>query len=135
MPHTVEPNYNKVDYRNLDNITLNVDNDTGHITGYTTYGGVSDSSDEHSYYFENASTLLPREFFKEPFEWFKYVLLKDPYEVRKNPDYEKIKEQKEEKERKQREEAAKEDTVSREEYDSLKAELEELKRLIQQGGK
>lgn len=134
MPHTVEPSYNKVDYRNLDNITLSVDNDTGHITGYTTYGGISDNSDEHSYYFENARNLLPKEFFEEPFEWFKYVLLKDPYEVRKNPNYEKIKEEKEEEERKRREEAENKETVSREEYDKLKAELEEIKKLLK-GGK
>lgn len=134
MPHTVEPSFDKVDYRNLDNITLNVDNETGHVIGYTTYGGISDDSEERSYYFENASLLLPKGFFEEPFESFKYVLLKDPYEVRRNPDYEKIKEEREEEERRRREESTDKDTVSREEYEKLKAELEEIKKLLR-GGK
>ena len=133
MPHTVEPSYNKVDYRNLDNITLSVDNETGHITGYTTYGGISDDSDERSYYFENASTLLPEGFFEGSFKTFKYVLLKDPYEVRRNPEYEEIKKEKEEEERRRREESTDKDTVSREEYEKLKAELEEIKKLLRGG--
>lgn len=135
MPRTVEPSFSRVDYRNNDNITLSVDNETGYILGYTTYGGIAEDSDNNSYYFEGARNLLPEDFFEGVFESYKYVLLKEPYEVRKNPDYEKIKEQKEEEERKQREKTPNEDTISREEYDSLKSELEELKRLIQQGGK
>lgn len=133
MPHTVEPNFNQVDYKNLDNITLSVDNNTNFILGYTTYGGLSEDSDANNYYFENASTLLPDNFFEGEFTSYKYVLLKDPYEVRQNPEYEKIKEQREEEERKKREEAENKDTVSREEYDSLKSELEEIKKLLKGG--
>ena len=122
-----------VDYKNLNNIVLNVRDDSNVIAGYTTYGGYSENA--NSYYFENAKELLPDDFFTVEDFSDRFVLLQDPYEVRKNPDYEKIKEQKEEEGRKQREKTPNEDTISREEYDSLKSELEELKRLIQQGGK
>lgn len=126
MPRTIEPSFSRVDYRNNDNITLSVDNETGYILGYTTYGGIAEDSDNNSYYFEGASNLLPEDFFEGIFESYKYVLLKDPYEVRKNPDYEKIKREKEEKEMLEREN----NIVSREEYDKLAKELEELKKLI-----
>ena len=128
MPKTIEPNFRNVDYRNNDNITLNVNTKTNVITGYTTYGGISDEDDPRSFYFENASLLLPENFFRD-YDTDKFVLLKDPYEVRENPEYEEIVKRREE-ERRKREEQQQVETVSREEYDKLVKELEELKKLI-----
>lgn len=128
MPNTIEPNFRNVDYRNNDNITLNVNTKTNVITGYTTYGGISDEDDPRSFYFENASLLLPENFFRD-YDTDKFVLLKDPYEVRENPEYEEIVKRREE-ERRKREEQQQVETVSREEYDKLVKELEELKKLI-----
>lgn len=128
MPKTIEPNFRNVDYRNNDNITLNVNTKTNVITGYTTYGGISDEDDPRSFYFENASLLLPENFFRD-YDTDKFVLLKDPYEVRENPEYDEIKKRREE-ERRKREEEQQVETVSREEYDKLVKELEELKKLI-----
>lgn len=128
MPKTIEPNFRNVDYRNNDNITLNVNTKTNVITGYTTFGGISDEDDPRSFYFENASLLLPENFFRD-YDTDKFVLLKDPYEVRENPEYDEIKKRREE-ERRKREEEQQVETVSREEYDKLVKELEELKKLI-----
>ena len=128
MTKTIEPNFRNVDYRNNDNITLNVNTKTNVITGYTTYGGISDEDDPRSFYFENASLLLPENFFRD-YDTDKFVLLKDPYEVRENPEYEEIVKRREE-ERRKREEQQQVETVSREEYDKLVKELEELKKLI-----
>ena len=127
MPKTIEPSFRNVDYKNNDNITLNIDTETGIITGYTTYGGITDD-DPRSFYFENASLLLPKNFFKD-YDSDRFVLLKEPYEVRENPDYEEIIKRREE-ERRKREEEQQVETVSREEYDKLVKELEELKKLI-----
>ncbi|WFG34019.1 hypothetical protein F10086_97 [Staphylococcus phage vB_SauM_JDF86] len=128
MPKTIEPSFRNVDYRNNDNITLNIDTETGIITGYTTFGGISDEDDPRSFYFENASILLPDNFFKD-YDADRFVLLKEPYEVRENPEYGEIVKRREEEERK-REEQQQVETVSREEYDKLAKELEELKKLI-----
>lgn len=128
MPKTIEPSFRKVDYKNNDNITLNVDAETGVITGYTTFGGITDEDDPRSFYFENASILLPDNFFKD-YDADRFVLLKEPYEVRENPEYGEIVKRREEEQRK-REEQQQVETVSREEYDKLAKELEELKKLI-----
>lgn len=128
MPKTTEPSFRNVDYKNNDNITLNIDTKTGIITGYTTFGGITDEEDPRSFYFENASILLPDNFFKD-YDADRFVLLKEPYEVRENPEYGEIVKRREEEERK-REEQQQVETVSREEYDKLAKELEELKKLI-----
>lgn len=128
MPKTIEPSFRNVDYRNNDNITLNVDTKTGIITGYTTFGGITDEEDPRSFYFENASILLPDNFFKD-YDADRFVLLEEPYEVRENPEYGEIVKRREEEKRK-REEQRQVETVSREEYDNLAKELEELKKLL-----
>lgn len=128
MPKTIEPSFRNVDYKNNDNITLNIDTETGIITGYTTFGGISDEDDPRSFYFENASLLLPDNFFKD-YDADRFVLLEEPYEVRENPEYEEIAKRREEEEHK-REEQQQVETVSREEYNKLATELEELKKLI-----
>ncbi|AVP40294.1 tail fiber protein [Staphylococcus phage phiSA_BS1] len=128
MPKTIEPSFRNVDYKNNDNITLNIDTETGVITGYTTFGGITDEDDPRSFYFENASILLPDNFFKD-YDADRFVLLKEPYEVRENPEYGEIVKRREEEQRK-REEQQQVETVSREEYDKLAKELEELKKLI-----
>lgn len=128
LPKTIEPSFRNVDYKNNDNITLNVDNETGIITGYTTFGGITGEDDPRSFYFENASLLLPENFFKN-YDSDRFVLLKEPYEVRENPEYGEIVKRREEEKRK-REEKQQVETVSREEYDKLAKELEELKKLI-----
>lgn len=128
LPKTIEPSFRNVDYKNNDNITLNVDNETGIITGYTTFGGITGEDDPRSFYFENASLLLPKNFFKD-YDSDRFVLLKEPYEVRENPEYGEIVKRREEEKRK-REEKQQVETVSREEYDKLAKELEELKKLI-----
>lgn len=128
MPKTIEPSFRNVDYKNNDNIILNVDTETGVITGYTTFGGIPEDDDPRSFYFENARILLPDNFFKD-YDADRFVLLKEPYEVRENPEYEEIIKRREEEKRK-REEQQQVETVSREEYDKLAKELEELKKLI-----
>lgn len=129
MPKTIEPSFRNVDYRNNDNITLNIDTETGIITGYTTFGGISDEDDPRSFYFENASLLLPENFFKD-YDADRFVLLEEPYEVRENPDYGEIVKRREEEKLRREEQQQQADTVSREEYDKLAKELEELKKLI-----
>ena len=129
LPKTIEPSFRNVDYKNNDNITLNVDNETGIITGYTTFGGITGEDDPRSFYFENASLLLPENFFKN-YDSDRFVLLKEPYEVRENPEYGEIVKRREEEKRKREEEQQQVETVSREEYNKLATELEELKKLI-----
>ncbi|UGL60562.1 hypothetical protein [Staphylococcus phage vB_SurM-PSU4] len=129
MTKTIEPSFRNVDYRNNDNITLNVDTETGIITGYTTFGGITGEDDPRSFYFENASLLLPDNFFKD-YDTDRFVLLTEPYEVRENTEYGEIVKRREEEQRKREEQQQQVETVSREEYDKLAKELEELKKLI-----
>ena len=70
--------------------------------------------------------------FHSPFDTRKFVLLEDPYEIRRNPNYEQLLQEDKDKEiAREQQESTK---VSREEYDKLKQELEEIKALLQNRG-
>lgn len=128
----MEINYESIDYENFNNISIIKDLESNRIVGYTKYGGLPNENNERTYYFENAKEMLPEGFFDSPFDTRKFVLLKDPYEIRRNPNYEQLLQEDREKEiAREQQESTK---VSREEYDKLKKELEEIKALLQNRG-
>lgn len=128
----MEINYEAIDYENFNNISIIKDLESNSIVGYTKYGGLPNENNERTYYFENAKEMLPEGFFDSPFDTRKFVLLEDPYEIRRNPNYEQLLQEERDKEivREQQESTK----VSREEYDKLKKELEEIKALLQNRG-
>lgn len=128
----MEINYEAIDYENFNNISIIKDLESNSIVGYTKYGGLSNENNERTYYFENAKEMLPEGFFDSPFDTRKFVLLEDPYEIRRNPNYEQLLQ--EEKDREIAREQQESTKVSREEYNKLKKELEEIKVLLQNRG-
>lgn len=128
----MEINYEVIDYENFNNISIIKDLESNSIVGYTKYGGLPNEDNERTYYFENAKEMLPEGFFDSPFDTRKFVLLEDPYEIRRNPNYEQLLQEEKDKEiaREQQEST----TVSREEHNKLKKELEEIKALLQNRG-
>lgn len=128
----MEINYESIDYEKFNNISIIKDLESNSIVGYTKYGGLPNENNERTYYFENAKEMLPEGFFDSPFDTRKFVLLEDPYEIRRNPNYEQLLQGEREKEiAREQQESTK---VSREEYDKLKKELEEIKALLQNRG-
>lgn len=128
----MEINYEAIDYENFNNISIIKDLESNRIVGYTKYGGLPNEDNERTYYFENAKEMLPEGFFESPFDTRKFVLLEDPYEIRRNPDYEQLLQEDKDKEiAREQQESTK---VSREEYDKLKKELDEIKALLQNRG-
>lgn len=128
----MEINYEAIDYENFNNISIIKDLESNRIVGYTRYGGLPNENNERTYYFENAKEMLPEGFFDSPFDTRKFVLLEDPYEIRRNPNYEQLLQEEKDKEiAREQQESTK---VSREEYNKLKKELEEIKALLQNRG-
>lgn len=128
----MEINYEAIDYENFNNISIIKDLESSSIVGYTKYGGLPNENNERTYYFENAKEMLPEGFFDSPFDTRKFVLLEDPYEIRRNPNYEQLLQEDKDKEiAREQQESTK---VSREEYDKLKKELEEIKAFLQNRG-
>lgn len=128
----MEINYEAIDYENFNNISIIKDLESNRIVGYTKYGGLPNENNERTYYFENAKEMLPEGFFDSPFDTRKFVLLEDPYEIRRNPNYEQLLQEEKDKEiARDKQESTK---VSREEYDKIKKELEEIKALLQNRG-
>lgn len=128
----MEINYEAIDYENFNNISIIKDLESNSIVGYTKYGGLPSENNERTYYFENAKEMLPEGFFDSPFDTRKFVLLEDPYEIRRNPNYEQLLQEEKDKEiAREQQESTK---VSREEHNKLKKELEEIKALLQNRG-
>lgn len=106
-----------------DEIVLHL-KDKKYITGYTTYGGYDEDLGQTKVNKE----ILPPYFF-DNFSLDRYLYYDKPQEVIENKDYVP---HYEEMESVTSIEVEKEETVSKEDYDKLKAEMDEMRKLLEQ---